>query len=137
MCHLSSFFTHLLIEMFSIPFSISIWVPFLESRPLISFHVYGNCLYPHMRKWEWVSSFFIQHIKNRVFTRYVSYWCRRQKCIMVLFFLHMSAAYRFDQKYQIPQLNYKLILDFPELTRRYTALWPPNGHSQLVYYLIK
>jgi len=47
----------------------------------------------------------------------------------------MSAAFRLDQKIRIPQLNYKLILDFPKLTRRYSDLSHPNGHSQLLDFL--
>jgi len=47
----------------------------------------------------------------------------------------MSAAFRLDQKTQIPQLNYKLVLDFPELIRRYSDLFHPNGHSQLLGFL--
>ena len=50
-------------------------------------------------------------------------------------FLQMSAAFRLDQKTRIPQLNYKLILDFPELTRSYSDLSHPNGHSQLLDFL--
>ena len=51
------------------------------------------------------------------------------------FFLQMSVAFRLDQKTRIPQLNYKLILDFPELRHRYSDLFHPNGHSQLLDFL--
>ena len=47
----------------------------------------------------------------------------------------MSAAFRLDQKTRIPQLNYKLILDFPELTRSYSDIFHPSGRSQLLNFL--
>ena len=50
-------------------------------------------------------------------------------------FFQMSAAFRLDQKSRIPQLNYKQILDIPELTRSYSDLSHPNGHSQLLDFL--
>jgi len=50
------------------------------------------------------------------------------------FFSNVS-SFQIGPKNRIPQLNYKLILDFPELTRSYSDLSHPNGHSQLLDFL--
>ena len=48
--------------------------------------------------------------------------------------LQMSAAFRLDQNNRIPHLNYTLILVFPELTRSYSDLSHPDGHSQIAEF---